>query len=361
MQTYIKQTLNTLLAHIKNRNTKFLLSAFSVALVIILSFVLNWNRPPQKFTPRNSLPTTSQTDGVLTLITQPDQGTGPVLSLINNAEKSIDLVMYQLTDKEISNALINAHKRGLKVRVLLNLGYYGKQETQMNQVAYQYLTRGGVDVHWAPTYFALTHQKTMVIDENKALIMTWNFVPKYYSTGRDFGIIDTDPKDVRAISDTFSNDWNNKQSNPSLGADLVWSPNSESDILLIIKNAKNTLDIYNEEINSEKVTDALKEASARGVAIRLIMTYATANKLILQDLVANRIKVHTFSASSKNLYIHAKSIIADDNYAFLGSENFSFTSLNKNRELGIFIGNGNIVTSLENTFDLDWTNSKEFK
>ena len=53
-------------------------------------------------------------------------------------------------------------------------------------------------------------------------------------------------------------------------------------------------------------------------------------------------------------------ILADKNIAFIGSENFSYTSLNKNRELGIFVQDANILASLEKTFNTDWANGKEY-
>ncbi len=345
---------------IKKDKIKILIWLIFIVLIVFLSFTVHWNKPPKENILRNELPQIYSATGTLSLITEPDQGTQPLLSLVNSAKKSVDLVMYQMTDKDISDVLINAHKNGVNVRVLLNLGYFGKKETKTNDLAYQYLQQNGISVHWTPAYFALTHQKTIVIDNEKALIMSWNLVPKYYSTGRDFGILDTNPKDVLAIENTFSADWDNKQIDSQNGDDLVWSPGSENDMLLIIKDAKKTLDVYNEEMNYDVITSALKDAEARGVSVRIVMTYSTPNKPIFKDLIANNIKIHTFSGSKK-LYIHAKAIIADESEAFVGSENFSFTSLNKNRELGIFIKDQDIISSLENTFTTDWQNGKEFK
>jgi cardiolipin synthase len=363
MQKYsvIMQKVLTLTKNIKANKTSAALRSFFVLVIIVLSFTLSWNKPPSVSVVRNELPVNSTSNGLTKIIIEPDDGITPVLNLINNAEKSIDLVIYQMTDKDISDALINAKERGVHVRVLLNLGYYGKKENTTNDLAYQYLQNGGVEVHWAPKYFALTHQKTLVIDNNKALIMTWNFVPKYYPTGRDFGILDSDINDVTAIEKTFEADWNNKQIDTQLGDDLVWSPSSENDLLLIIENTKETLDIYNEEMNYDVITKAIKSAEARGVQVRIVMTYNSANKQVFNDLIESGAEIHTYSASSKKIYIHAKTIISDSKYAFVGSENFSFNSLNKNRELGIFVKDSSVISPLLNTFNFDFQNGKVFK
>ena len=130
--------------------------------------------------------------------------------------------------------------------------------------------------------------------------------------------------------------------------------------MLIIQNAKQSLDIYNEEMADDTITKALEQAEKNGTKVRIVMTYTTTNKAVFNELTQAGVDIHTFASSKKNLYIHAKMILADKNIAFIGSENFSYTSLNKNRELGIFVQDANILASLEKTFNTDWANGKEY-
>ena len=266
--------------------------------------------------------------------------------------------MYEFKDKTIADALINAEKRGVTVRVLINQGYYGKEE-KMNEPAYSYLQSQGVSVHWTPSYFALTHQKTLIVDQNKALIMTFNFTPEYYATARDFGIVDTDQNDVDAIENTFNNDWESGRVFASNADDLVWSPGSDTDMLLIINSAKKELDIYNEEMADTRIVQVLENAVKRGISVDIVMTYQSADKENLNALKSSGATLHLFHGE-KGTYIHAKMIIADQLHAFLGSENFSFGSLDQNRELGIFLSDPNIINSLFHTFSLDWQRASAF-
>ncbi len=307
---------------------------------------------------RTQLPDIHAQSGTLALVTEPDDGIAPVFELIQSAKSSIDLVIYQLKDKAIGDALIEAQKRGVRVRVLLNAGYYGKQE-KVNMPAYEYLKSHSIEVHFTPSYFALTHQKTIIIDREKAFIMTFNLVPKYYPTGREFGIITTNPNDVKSVADTFDADWNSKKISTQYGDSLVWSPNSETDMLLIIKNAKKTLSVYNEEMAYDVITDALIDAAKRGVDVKIVMTYAANWRSAFATLRNNGVHIRTYEGA-KSLYIHAKMIVADDAYAFVGSENFSENSLNKNRELGLFISDPVILKSLIHTFTNDWNKGEDF-
>ena len=58
------------------------------------------------------------------------------------------------------------------------------------------------------------------------------------------------------------------------------------------------------------------------------------------------------------LYIHAKMVLADYGtdaaQVFLGSENFSRTSLNRNRELGILLREPDLLDRLHAVFEQDW-------
>ena len=60
------------------------------------------------------------TDAVHHLIVQPDDGIEPILHTIEKAKQSLDIKMFQFTDPILIQAVIDAHKRGVKVRVMLN-------------------------------------------------------------------------------------------------------------------------------------------------------------------------------------------------------------------------------------------------
>ena len=82
-----------------------------------------------------------------TLVTQPQQGCTAIYDLMNNAQKTIDLTMYELTDTTAENGLVKAAARGVTVRVVLDVN----REKSHNQAAYTLLSGKGVHVVWANT------------------------------------------------------------------------------------------------------------------------------------------------------------------------------------------------------------------
>ena len=163
--------------------------------------------------------TTTTAAGQLALITEPQAGVAPVLSALRGARHQVEMVMYEDEDSQLNAALAADEHRGVKVRVLLNGGYYGEGSKE-NQAAYSYLQARSVPVKWTPSYFALTHQKTLLLDGH-AYILTFNLTPQYYASSRDFGVIDTIAADDAAVRRTFDADWSGQRITAPNGADLL--------------------------------------------------------------------------------------------------------------------------------------------
>ena len=132
-------------------------------------------------------------------IVQPQDGSKPVLDLINGAKKTIDLKMFTFTSDDIAEALIRAQKRGVKVRVMLNPAR--SSGSRANDDMRQRLEAGGIELNWSSPDFAVTHEKSMVIDSRLALIATFNYGVKYFTLTRDYGVVTEDAAVVAEIEE----------------------------------------------------------------------------------------------------------------------------------------------------------------
>jgi phosphatidylserine/phosphatidylglycerophosphate/cardiolipin synthase-like enzyme len=285
------------------------------------------------------------------LVTEPDQGYQPIYQFITSAQKSVDMTMYELTDTTAEQDLAADAHRGVQVRVILDRNL----EQSHNQPAFTFLSQQGVHVVWANPQYAATHQKTITVDGANSAILTGNLTSQYYSTSRDFAVMDSTPADVTAIEQTFTADFAGTSVTPPGGADLVWSPTTAQPSLLgLINEAKTSLQVENEEMANSAIVSALTAAAQRGVTVQVIMTRATEWKTDFNQLTQAGVHVATYANSSSALYIHAKVVIADNAVAFVGSENFSTASLTRNRELGTTIGTAAIVAALHTTLAHDY-------
>jgi len=327
--------------------------AYALGLVAIALCLGGCSAPPQTDS-AIAAPATG-----LWLITEPAAGIAPVIRFISSARHSVEVVMYEFEDRSIERALAGDAARGVDVRVLLNGGYYGDGFPE-NEAADTYLRAHGVAVRWTPRTFALTHQKSVEVDGRAAMVLSFNFTPQYYASSRDFGVIDTDAADVHAIQATFAGDYSDHPVSAPGGDDLVWSPGAQGALVGLIDSAHSSLEIYNEEMAAASVVRALSAAARRGVDVRVVMTEDSSWNENFAKLTAAGAHVHLF-AESAPLYIHAKMVLADGREALIGSENFSSTSLDRNRELGLLISSPAILSSLQATFDGDYRDATPFR
>ncbi len=289
------------------------------------------------------------------LVIEPGAGFSPVYSLINGARHSVDVTMYEFADSTAEHDLAAAAKRGVLVQVILD-----EKEKSLNSAAYSYFRDNGIKVVWSWSRFTYTHQKTLIIDGSQAVIMTANLTSEYYSTSRDFLVIDANRADIAAITAVFNADFAHRAITPDDGADLVWSPTDSQDKLLgLINGATRSLRIYSEEMGDTTIENALVKAAERGVGVQVCGENEDGEYDSAFAKLA-RAGVHiSYYKSSTGFYIHGKVIEADygtaDAKIFIGSENFSSTSLNHNRELGLIISNSAALSAMASTFAADFS------
>ena len=294
------------------------------------------------------------------LYTEPAAGFSPVYHLIKHARRYVDLTMYEFSDTKAEHDLAAAAQRGVTVKVVLD-----QREQSHNSAAYDYLRSHRVRAVWSAPSFEYTHQKTLLVDGSTAVIMTANLTSEYYSTSRDFLVMDTKPADLAAIAQVFNADFAHRPVHPGDGRDLVWSPtDSQAQLLALIGGARKSLRIYSEEMGDTTIEDALIRAAHRGVSVRVCGENTDGEyDSDFSRLTAGGVHVSYYS-SPDGFYIHGKVIEADYGTSharvFIGSENFSSTSLNRNRELGLITANQKVMSSIASTFAADYRNGKRW-
>ena len=303
---------------------------------------------------------TSRATRAGSLVVEPGAGFSSVYNLINGAKRSIDVTMYEFSDTTAEHDLAAAAKRGVHVHVILD-----RREQSENSAAYSYFGSHAVKVTWSSPKYRYTHQKTLVVDGSEAVIMTANLTSQYYTTSRDFLVVDTNRADIAAITAVFNADFTHTAVRPGDGSDLAWSPtDSEGKLLGLINSATSSLRIYSEEMGDTTVENALIRAAKRGVDVQVCGENESGEYDSAYSRLA-RAGIHiSYYSSPTGFYIHGKVIEADYGTAhakvFIGSENFSNTSLNDNRELGLIISSHAVMSAIAGTFASDFRNGRHW-
>ena len=293
----------------------------------------------------------------VTIIVEPGDNGAALLAAVKAAKKSIHVEMYLMTDNNFEAALATQKAAGHDVQVLLNQNFPPGQPN-LNSTAFSYLSGKGVTVKYAPTAFTFTHAKTVVIDGTDAWIMTMNTTQSSASSNREFLVLDKDPADVSDAEKIFAADMVNQQI--LLVTKLVVSPQVDSAIdartrmLAIINGATKTLDVMGEELSDTGIVNALVLRQKAGIPVRVVVSGGSTPSPSQMAAVASLKAVGVPVKSLSKPDMHAKAIVADGVRAYVGSQNFTATSLNSNRELGVLIGNATEIAKVETSFAADF-------
>lgn len=294
------------------------------------------------------------------LIVMPDDSIQAILTVIGGATKSLRIKMFSLSDRRILSALVKAHRRSVKIRVLLNPARHSGEI--QNRGARTVLLDAGIDVLDGNPAVAVTHEKSMVIDDTSVLIGSLNWDQDNFEETRDFAVISTDSDEVAEVIECFEADWSRHPFDPRSTSSLVWCPATGRErIGQFIDQARHSLFIQNERYQDAMIVDHLVRAKLRGVKVHVMARPShslRARKLVegLGDLrIMNDVGIGIHKM--KHLRLHAKVLLADKARAVIGSINLTSSSFDDRRELAIRLDDPDVVRRLASIVHEDWRNS----
>lgn len=270
-----------------------------------------------------------------------------VLSAIDAATVSIDVQMYSFTLTNLADRLIAADRRGVPVRVILD----GAQT--VNASIRTRLTNGGVSVTTAPAEFPNAHAKYLVVDGNRAIILSGNFTQAGMDDQRNYGLDDRDPEDVATLVEIFAADLVDRPAVLSCPRLVVTPGDSRARVLTFINSAQTSLDLELYYLADTTVRSAVITAHNRGIAVRVLLSSVDEvpdNAATASALKSAGVPVRTL----RNPVVHAKVIVVDGAAALVGSNNMSLTSLRENREVGAIVRDAATVGPVKAQLDTDW-------
>jgi cardiolipin synthase A/B len=179
------------------------------------------------------------------LVVLPDDSAKAILDAIHRATKSLRIKMFIFTDPSLMAAVVDAHRRGVNVRVMLNpKRRSGVSENDQTRTTLQ---SAGIDVLDSNPAFDLTHEKSMVVDNTTAFVKSLNWDSENLTETRDYAIITTEPHEVAEIVNCFEADWSRQDFSGDKNAQLIWCRgNGRERITEFIDSARHSLWLQNE-------------------------------------------------------------------------------------------------------------------
>lgn len=299
------------------------------------------------------------------------QGTGgldgPLARAINNAQLSIDVAAYSFSLNTIRNVLINAHKRGVNVRMVM-------ESTNMDRSDPQALIEAGISII-GDNREGLMHDKFIVIDKSEVWLGSMNYT--------DAGTYDDNNNMMRILStkvaEDYSVEFNEMFEDDMFGADVVaQTPNptvtidktrvdiyfSPDDGVLnalipVLKSAEKSIYFLAYSFTSNDLGNLVREKAAGGLTVEGVMdeeqvasNQGTEYDPFLQAGVDVRI-------DGNEGLMHHKVFIIDEKIVVFGSYNFSQSAEERNDENVIIIYNDAIAHQFIQEFQRVWKLARE--
>ena len=272
------------------------------------------------------------------LISQPADGTAPVLKAITQAKKSIEIVIFRFDQADVEHALEEAAERGVFVHALIAFTNRGG-EKNLRKLEMRLLEKG-ITVARTADDLVRYHGKMMLVDGRELYLLTYNFTHLDTGRSRSFGVATRNREVVQEASRLFECD-TKRQSFTSRCNKLVVSPvNARKVLTSFIKGAKKELLIYDVDIADKEILRLLDAQQKAGVKVKVIGHVARNRNLNARAL--------------KRMRLHTRVVIRDSKQAFLGSQSLRKLELDSRREIGIIVSSMKIVSSLATIFDDDW-------
>jgi phosphatidylserine/phosphatidylglycerophosphate/cardiolipin synthase-like enzyme len=288
-----------------------------------------------------------------------------LIRLIDNATEEISFAIYGLRGQtDILQALINAQKRGVIIKGVVDSDSHNKNYYSDTDLLYEYF-----DIKSDHKSYIM-HNKFFIFDKQ----IVWSGSSNISDTGTggynaNNAVVIEDKKVATVYLDEFDQMFskgkfhNKKRILTTLHVktkdstiSIYFSPKSktyDNAIKKLVKNAKEYIYIPIFYLTHKGLTQELINAHKRGVDIKIILDATAAkNKYSTHNILRKEglhVKVENFGGK-----MHAKSMIVDDKYIVSGSMNLTKAGNSKNDENTLVIKNPKLALKYKKYFLTLW-------
>ena len=276
------------------------------------------------------------------VIVQPEDGIKPLLEVIGEAKKTLDIIIFRFDLKEIEKALGAAVSRGVAVRALI-AHVNSSGEKRLRQLELRMLDKG-ISVSRTGGDLVRYHAKLMIVDREELHLYGFNYTELDLKS-RSFGVITKDRKVVSEALRLFEADALRQDFEPTTDGLVVSPENAREELATFIKRAKKSLAIYDPKVTDPQMIRLLNQRAKAGVDVRIIGKIGKR---------AHELRVQKFPGKR----LHVRAMIRDGDTGFVCSQSLRALELDGRREVGLITRDPKVVKRMSEVFDEDWAKTE---
>jgi phosphatidylserine/phosphatidylglycerophosphate/cardiolipin synthase-like enzyme len=262
---------------------------------------------------------------------------------INTAQSSVDMAIYQLDLENVTQAMLNAKKRGATVRVVTDQTVF---EDSKENPSLKSLQKAGIPIV-AGNPNAIMHDKFVVVDKKAVWSGTWNFTDNDTYRYNNVGIVMQSPELAKNYTVAFEKRFIDKKFGaqakaggtiPKLTINGITVENYfasdddvQSAIVARLKQAKTSIDFMAFSFTDDLMGDTIIERAKAGVKVRGVFETTGSETQYSEFGKMQKAKLDVLQDGNPYL-MHFKVFIIDNKTVIVGSFNFSENAQKSNDE-----------------------------
>jgi len=279
------------------------------------------------------------------------------LSMIHRAKKVCYLTMYELGDGDIIQALEDAHRRGIDVKVIVDATEKHSQSSALQ------LEQAGILVHRYQIRGGISHIKSLLTDDSTGaneLIGGMNFGAQSWENNDASVSIEHAGSEFAAL---FARDWEESAGSSApdvVSTTLLYDQRIKPSLLSMIRGAKHRIVVEAFDLTDRDVIPAFIDAKRRRVDVRILLESSQQPNVRTADLLQQaNVPVRYYNPYGSE-WLHAKMIAVDGASVLIGSANFSYHAFYINHEGDLFLPNSaKFAAAITKNFDVCWARATD--
>ena len=282
-----------------------------------------------------------------------------LIEVVNSAQKSLDIAIYELNLEPVGDAILAARDRGAAVRIVTDSDELEELETLIR------LEEEGIPII-PDERSAIMHNKFVVVDGQAVWTGSWNFTPNDTFRNNNHGIYIQSPELAQNYTTEFEEMFNDQAFGPTSPANTPYPQIQLGDTLLetcfapeddcadqliqLINQAQRTIHFMAFSFTHVGVGDAVRDRASAGVEVRGVFE-RRGSETEHSELGAMRdMKLDTLQDGNPYT-LHHKVFVVDGAIVVLGSFNFSQNADEANDENLLIIHNNALANEFLGEFE----------
>ncbi len=266
-----------------------------------------------------------------------------LVALVHTANASVDVAIYQLDLANLTQALVEAKRRGAAVRVVTDIDIL---EDKDENAAFKQLEKAGIKVVGGNSN-AIMHNKFAIVDRTFVWSGSWNFSESdtYRYNNNAIQIYSTEL--ARNYTETFEKMYTDKKFGPArkaggttprlavrgVAVENYFAPEDDvaGKIVARLKQATRAIDFMAFSFTDDAIGSAVRERAKAGVKVRGVFENTGSETQFSEYGALKRAGLDVWQDGNPYL-MHHKVFIVDSRAVILGSFNFSQNAQTQNDE-----------------------------